>query len=208
MLSNKNANQRQRQTNQVFLFTYSYIFCILEYVILIKGQMMLKRYVKIISAVMAVIIISALLAGCGSADLSKPKMKEGAVTVPVKGSCDISVENGKITVSGETDLLPGSILYVSVEAQNGMTLSYVKMTKGDANTVSHEFTINEKYDDSVKTVTGHISCAPTLYGKHAEIVYETYGDKFENIVTEDDSLVWNSNGVIVVFASDAVALTK
>ena len=193
--------------SEVFFFTYRHIFCILEYVILIKGQTMLKKYVRIITAVMAV-MITILLAGCGNADLSKPKMKEGAVQVPVKGTCDMVVEDGVITVSGETDLLAGSILYISVEAQNGMTLDYVKMTKGDANAVSHKFNMNEKYDDSVKTITGHISFAPTLYGKHADIVYETYGDKFENIVSDDSSLVWNSNGVIVVFASDAVELAK
>jgi hypothetical protein len=168
---------------------------------------MLKKYVKIIAIVMVAVMITMLIAGCGNADLSKPKMKEGAVEVPVKGSCDMVVEDGVITVSGETDLLAGSILYISVEAQNGMTLDYVKMTKGDANAVSHKFNMNEKYDDSVKTITGHISCAPTLYGKHADIVYETYGDKFENIVSEDN-LVWNSNGVIMVFASDTVELKK
>lgn len=170
---------------------------------------MLKKYAKIFVAAMVVVLLVATLAGCsGGGTLKKPTMKEGAVAVPITGSCDLKIENGVITVSGETNLLPGSILYISVEAQNGMTLDSVKLTKGNEDTVSHDFTItDEKYDDSVVSVTGHISCAPRLYGTHAEIVYETYGEKFENIESEGN-LVWDSTGVIVVFGSDTVDFKK
>ena len=170
---------------------------------------MRKKSVKILLASLSIVLMISVFTGCGAAVVTKPEMEEGAVTVPVSGSCDISVADGVITVSGETDLLSGSILYISVEAQNGMTIDFVKITKGDDDKVSHEFVIDgEKYDDNVVSVTGHITCAPKLYGKHADIVYETYGDKFENIENKTGDMVWNTEGVIVVFGSESIDLAK
>ncbi len=170
---------------------------------------MLKKYSRIFAVVAAILITTVLLAGCGGGGtLKKPEMKEGAVAVEVTGSCDIKMENGVITVSGETNVLNGSILYISVEAQNGMTLDSVKITKQNDDPISHDFAISDdKYSDSVKTITGHITFAPRLYGTHADIVYETYGTKFENI-TSGDNLIWDTSGNIVVFASETIDFEK
>jgi hypothetical protein len=94
-----------------------------------------------------------------------------------------------------------------VEAQNGLTLDSVKVVKtGDK--ISQSFTMEaDKYDESVVALTGHITCAPKLYGTQTENVYVAYGNKFENIVSEG-SLIWNASGNIVVFASEPVELKK
>lgn len=170
---------------------------------------MLNRYSRIFAMVVAVLLLITMLGGCsGGGTLNKTEMKEGAVAVTVTGSCNIKVENGVITVSGETNLLSGSILYISVEAQNGITLDSVKITKGDSDQISQDFSItDDKYTDSVVSVIGHITCAPRLYGTQPANIYETYGDKFENIVS-DGNLIWNSSGVSVVFGSEAVDLNK
>ena len=169
---------------------------------------MLKKYSRIFLVVTVILITTVLLAGCGGGGtLKKAEMKEGAAA-EVTGSCDIKLENGVITVSGETNLLNGSILYISVEAQNGMTLDSVKITKLNDDPISHDFVISEdKYNDSVKTITGHITFAPRLYGTHADIVYETYGTKFENI-TAGENLVWDTSGNIVVLASETIEFKK
>jgi len=170
---------------------------------------MLRKYSRIFAVITVAVMISVLLAGCsGGGTIKKPEMKEGATAVTVTGSCDIKVENGVITVSGETNLLAGSIIYISVEAQNGLTLDSFKVTQGEDSKVSHDFTItDDKYDASVTSVVGHISCAPRLYGTQPTNVYGTYGDKFENIVS-DGNIVWNTSGVTVVFASQIVDLNK
>ncbi len=172
---------------------------------------MLKKYSKIFVVMAAVLMTMVLMAGCmggGGGTLKKPVMSDDAVAVEVTGSCDMKMENGIITVSGESDILDGSILYISIEAQNGMTLDAVKVTKLPNEPISHDFVISDdKYDDSVKTITGHISIAPRLYGTHADIVYETYGNKFENIVSEGN-LVWDTGGSVVVFASETIDFRK
>jgi hypothetical protein len=169
---------------------------------------MLKKYSKILAAVATVLLLVTMMAGCtGGGTLRKPEMKEGAVAVEVTGSCDIQINGDTITVSGETNLLPGSIIYISVEAQNGMTLDSAKITKGNDNKISQDFKItDEKYTDSVSSVTGHITCAPRLYGTQPTNIYETYGDKFENIKSE--GLLWNASGSFVIFASESVDLDK
>lgn len=170
---------------------------------------MLKKYSKIFVVVAAVMLITVMLAGCGGGGtLKMPEKKEGAVTVEVTGTCDIKLENGVITVSGDNDLLSGTILYVSVEAQNGMTLDSVKITKINDGPISHDFVVSDqKYDDSVKTITGHITCAPRLYGTHAQIAYATYGNNFENISSEGN-LIWDNSGKIVVFASETIDFVR
>ncbi len=170
---------------------------------------MLKKYSKIFAMIMAVMLTTVLLAGCGGGGtLKKPEMSEGAATVELTGSCDIKMESGVITVSGENNILDGSILYISVEAQNGMTLDSVKVTKLPSQPISHDFVISDqKYDDSVKTITAHITFAPRMYGNHADIVYETYGNKFENI-TSEANLLWDTSGCVVVFASETIDFTR
>jgi len=169
---------------------------------------MQKKCFKITVAVVMA-LMTVLLAGCsGAVSIPKPTMSENATSVAVDGSCEISVSGDKITVSGETSIMDGALLHVSVVSQDGMIVDFVKITKnGDA--VSHDFTVtSEKYDDTVKAVTGYISCAPTIYGQQPQAVYDAYGKKFENIEAPDGSIVWNGDGVVVVFGSKSVDLAK
>jgi hypothetical protein len=135
-------------------------------------------------------------------------MKEGATEVKVTGSCDLAINGDTVTVSGETDMMPGALVYVSVESQDGFTLSSAKLNLGEDGKISQDFTMSaDKYDDTVTAVMGHITCASHLYGAQPAGAYEKYGDKFENIALSDN-LIWNSKGCFVVFASEMVELGK
>jgi len=170
---------------------------------------MQKKRFKIAAAAILVVLLVVLMVGCGPISVPKPTMSANATTVSVDGSSEISVNGNTITVSGETDLLDGALLHISVVSQDGMIVDYVTMTK-NGDQVSHDFTItSEKYDDTVKAVTGFISCAPTLYGKQPEAIYASYGNKFENLEAADKGdIVWNKDGIVVLFASESVDLVK
>lgn len=152
-----------------------------------------------------ILLVAALLAGCGAPAINRPAPTVGANMVSVSGSCEIAMEDGYITVSGETDVMDGALVHLSVVSQDGMIVDSVKFTKsGDA--VSHRFAITaDKYDESIKMVTGFITCAPSLYGQQPEGVYNVYGKSFENIEGE---FLWNNDGIIVLFASEMVDFSR
>lgn len=169
---------------------------------------MQKKRFKIIAAVMMALVVTVSAAGCAAPVVNKPQMTAGATAVKVTGSCTIEVNGDTITVKGETDIMDGAILNISVLSQDGMIVDKVNITKqGDS--ISQDFKItSEKYDDTVKTVTGYIACAPSLYGAQPKAVTTAYGSKFENVQGPDGDIVWNSNGVVIVFGSDSVELKK
>ncbi len=166
-----------------------------------------KRF-KIVAAAILVVLLAAMMAGCGSVTIAKPQMSEDATAVMVDGSCDIALNGDTLTVSGETSIMDGALLDISVVAQDGMIVDHVKMTK-NGDQVSHDFKItSEKYDETVKAVTGFITCAPTLYGQQPEAIYAAYGKKFENLQAPEGDIVWNGDGVVAVFSSESVDLAK
>ncbi len=169
---------------------------------------MQKKRFKIIAAVMMALVFTVAAAGCGAAVVTKPQMTANATAVKVEGTCQIEVNGDTITVKGETNIMDGAMLHISVVSQDGMIVDFVKMTKqGDS--ISQDFKItSDKYDDTVQAVTGYIACAPSLYGTQPDAVYNAYGKKFENVEAPEGDLVWNSNGVVIVFGSDSADLNK
>lgn len=168
---------------------------------------MLKKYFRILAVTTGILMLVVMLSGCGGGGTVKPPaMKEGAVAVTVTGSCEMTIEGDTITVSGETNILPGALVCVSVESQSGMTLDSVIIPVEDKK-ISHQFKITaDKYDEGVVSVTGHITCAPRIYGTQSTAVYEKYGSKFENITPDGQNVLWDSNGNFVVFASETIEL--
>ena len=166
----------------------------------------MRKNVKIVVLVLCLVTIGALFGGCGGASLPKPTPLPDVPTYAVTGRCEIALNGNVITVSGETDLMDGVFLNISLIAQNGMVVDSVTIIKsGDQ--VSEDFQISDKYDDVI-SVVGYITCAPTLYGNQPENVDAVYGDKFEYIEATKDNAVWNGDGVIVLFASDMINLPK
>lgn len=166
-----------------------------------------KRFKIIVAVVMALIFVGAA-AGCSAPMVTKPQMTANATAVKVDGSCHVELNGDTLTVKGETNIMDGAMLHISIVSQDGMIVDFVKMTKqGDS--ISQDFKItSEKYDDTVKAVTGYISCAPSLYGTQPDAVYNAYGKKFENVEAPEGDIVWNSNGVVIVFGSESVELSK
>jgi hypothetical protein len=167
---------------------------------------MRKFSFKIMVLVLTLAAAAAVFSGCGTVQLEKPKALEGVPTFPVTGSCEIAIKGNVINVSGETDLMDGTFINISVVAQNGMTLDSATIVKS-GNSISSDFALTDKYE-GVKKIKGYITCAPTLYGKQPDNVYKNYGNTFEYIETDKENYIWEKDGIIILFGSDMVDLLK
>ena len=156
-------------------------------------------------AVTVAALIMVMMAGCGSAVLTRPQPLAGVQTYLVTGNCEIAVEDGQIIVSGETDILDGAQIHVSVVAQNGMVLDYTVFTKTD-DVFSRSFVITDEKYEGTEQVTGYITCAPSTYGAQPQNVIDAYGKQFEQVDVETKDNIWNNNGVIIIFASETIDL--
>lgn len=167
---------------------------------------MRKSSFKIISLCLFLLTAVFALSGCGVPQLAKPTLAPGAPTYDITGECGISISGNVITVSGKTNFDKDVLLNISVVGQNGMTIDSVTITqKNPDDQISHDFTIDDRYDGITKVV-GYITCAPTQYGNQLDGIYQKYGKRFECINTDNDNYIWNNNGVVVLFASDMVDL--
>ena len=168
---------------------------------------MQKVKYKSFAVIVCIGVLVIMLAGCGSVSLPRPEALEGAPTFEVTGSCDISIDGDVITVSGETDIMDGALIDISVVGQDGMVIEHEKITKS-GDTMSHEFVITDELYSGVDSVVGYITFAPKTFGNQLDAVYETYGDDFEYIDAGEGNYIWDKNGIIVLFASEMVQLEK
>ena len=157
------------------------------------------RKIKVISVLLSTILVLGILAGCGASVIEKPVAGENVTMVQITGFCEIEVEGSTITVKGETSFITGTLIHISIVAQNGMEIDSVIITKAK-DAIEQTFQITEnKYGNDVTSFTAFISVAPTLYGKqNPESVLIEYGEKFE-LISGDH--IWNKDGIIVMFAS-------
>lgn len=162
---------------------------------------MRKKSVKWLAGALSALLIIAALAGCGKvSSLPRPTPDPSLSIQNVAGSCSISRDGNVITVWGTTDFMNGAQIDVSVVAQNGMVIDHITIQKTQ-DEISQQFTVtDEKYGDVVD-MKGYITIAPSYYGSQPSEVYAAYGRKFQNIGNTQD-VVWNNEGVILVFASD------
>lgn len=167
---------------------------------------MRKTGLKVI-LILVCICLAAALAGCGAVVLTRPAKSDGAASVAITGSCNMSLENGVITITGQTNIMDGALLQIAVVGQDGLTVDSKVITKsGDQ--ISQSFNISEKYKD-IKTVFGFITCAPSQYGAQPDGVYNSYGRKFENITADNDNYQWDGGGNIIIFQSaETIDLTN
>ncbi len=166
---------------------------------------MFNKCLKTSTAVLMIAITVIMLAACGETKLSRPQPKVDAVMVKVSGSCDIAISGDVITVSGQTNIEKGALIHVSVVNQSGIVIDYKTITN-DSDNLSCDFQkTQDKYGDT-KQITGYITFAPVRYGKQTEEIYEIYGEEFENIEYIKENVIWDSKGIIVLFASETLNL--
>lgn len=157
---------------------------------------------KTIIVVFCIILIMGVLSGCGGAPMVKPERLADVPTYDVTGNCELELTGDVITVSGQTDLMDGVIVHISVHDQAGKELDSVNIIK-NGDKMSQEFQVTaSKYDETTKYVVGYITCVPKLYGEQSESVFKNYGEKFEYVNTKDD--LWNNEGILVVFGSEMI----
>jgi len=159
---------------------------------------MRKISLKILMAMM-VIGLAASAAGCGAPVLVRPSRSPDAQTVKITGSCEISVLNNTVTVSGENNIMNGALIQIAVVGQDGLTLDSA-IIKKSSDQISHSFGITDKYN-GVKSIIGFITCAPSHYGTQPDEVYKSYGHKFENIDAAEENYIWDGAGNIIIFRS-------
>lgn len=157
---------------------------------------------------MCLIASVMVLAGCGAVSVEKPLIVAGAQMIEITGSCDIAISGNTITVSGETNIMDGALIDISVVGQDGIVRQHETVTKsGDAFSVDFPMT-DDIYDDSVQSVVGYVTFAPKFYGNQPDTVYGKYGEEFGLIDAGEGNYTWDSNGIIVMFASEMVTLEK
>lgn len=157
------------------------------------------RKVKLTAIALCIIIVAGVLAGCGSPAIPKPTPSADTEVTPVEvtGSCDMTVEGSTITVTGETSFIDTTVITISVVAQSGMVIDTTDVTQYEDGVVEATFQItDDKYDESVKAITGFLTVSPK---KQDSKVLGKYGNKFEHITTDT---IWNNNGNIVTFSSE------
>lgn len=160
---------------------------------------MQKNRTKIVLFILCVILITTVFSGC-SGGASLPMPTAGGLKIPVTGNCEMVLNEGVITVSGQTDLMDGVLLNVSVVAQDGMVIDSVTFIK-NGDEISQDFQITAEKYDGVKSIIGYITCSPS---KQTEAVYAAYGEKFASIELSD--FVWDKDGIVVLFGSEMIDL--
>lgn len=156
---------------------------------------------KILAIVLLTAMIVILLAGCtGGAELKRPSMSAGAVSVEVTGSCNAVLNGNVLTVSGESDIADGTLGTISVYNTNGNEVETVIVTKQGDN-LSHDFTVTDKWPSQVY---GFITFDTKKAGTQSEAIQVLYGSKFENL--QGSNTLWDSYGVAVVFQSELVKI--
>ena len=154
---------------------------------------------KLIVLLVIVIAAVAVLAGCGGAQEIKRPEADGE-TFTVTGSCTAELSDGKLVVSGETNLMDGTNGIISVLNSDGTRIEQHNVTK-EGDNLKAEFTVAEDWPE---TVYGFIMFDTSKSDGQPDAVKEAYGKKFQNLVGDD--LIWDQSGIIVVFQSEAVKI--
>lgn len=140
--------------------------------------------------VAVILLVAALLGGCGKKNATIPKPSPDKDTTPVTVTGSITaVRNGNdIHVECETDLMDGVFLKISIDSYNGDQLDKKIIVK-DGDKFSADFVAEEDWPE---TIYASLTCTPTGMGKQKTDVKETYGRKFQNMAGEN--VVWNTEG--------------
>ena len=160
----------------------------------------MKRKTIAVAVLTAMIII--LLTGCfgGGAKLDRPTMSPGAASYEITGSCEAALSGNVLTVGGQCDIADGTYGTISVYATNGEEVEKVVVVKTGDN-LTYDFTVQENWTDQVY---GFITFDTKQAGDQPEAILAMYGKKFENI--SGANVVWDSNGVAVVFQSELITV--
>ena len=157
-----------------------------------------------ITAVMLMMILSvAVLSACGSTQLARPSMAEGATAVDVSGTCEATLDGDVLKVTAKTtNLDDGVIGRISVASYDGRVLEKKVITKSGDN-LSAEFTVGSDWPE---TVYCFYVADPSEDGRQLDAVYEKYGKKFENM--QGDQVIISANGLALTLRSEKIEIPQ
>jgi len=154
------------------------------------------RKLKITAIVLCIIVLSGVLAACGSSAIPQPTVGSNVTTIDITGSCEMKVDGSTITVTGETSFISDTNISISVVAQSGLVIDSVTVVQPDSGIVEAVFQIADGDYKNVESITGFITVSPSK--QHEDAVAE-YGAQFEKI---SSATVWNKDGNVVMFSSE------
>jgi hypothetical protein len=160
---------------------------------------MRKYAFKAVVMIASLILVAALLAGCGSPALVRQPVPSTTTSpanpVRVAGTCEMTIEGNKAKVACKTDVMDGAVFKLSIASTTGTELAKAVIVKSGDN-LNAEFDLTNITE---KTIYGFATCAPEVNGKQPDTVYEKYGAKFQNI--QSDALIWTTEVNMLVFSS-------
>lgn len=162
---------------------------------------MQKIKFKAAALLITLILMVSLLAGCGGTPVMNRPSADPSKIVKVTGSCEMTIENKKATITCKTDIMDGAKIRLSVESPQGKQLVYTDIIKNGDN-LKAEFDLSAFNE---KSYFGFALCIPEMtgeqgsYGKQTEAVFEKYGNKFQNI--DSPNVMWTLDHAFVLFSS-------
>ena len=160
---------------------------------------------KISIVIIMCIVLPLVLAGCGGTpQITRPQPAEGAETFEIEGECEAELSGDVLKVSGSSNLMDGTNGIISVLNSDGTTAAKQKFTK-EGDSVSHEFAVEDEWEG---VVYGFITFDTENADKQPKEVTEVYGKKFENFTGDSSEVMWNAKGVMAVFRSEPVEITR
>lgn len=160
---------------------------------------------NILLSLTIVFIIAVTLSGCGgSVNTQRPTPLPDAKTYTISGELTASpIENGKITLRANTNLMDGTLVRFSIESVLGEQLKHEDIIKEGDNLVA-EFDISGISQESVYCF---LTSTPNLYGDQSKEVFDAYGKNFENLYSDNENnIIWNNKGVILIFSTGEISL--
>ena len=157
---------------------------------------------RVIVLIVSLLLVGVILCGCscGTAQIKRTTPDDPSKVVTVTGSCDTAKEGGNITVHCKTDMMDGTIVKLSLDSYNGTVLAskVATISKGEA---SASFAVESSWSG---TAYGNAVIVPNSNGNQTDEFYNKYGKKMQYI--ESNSLIWNTEGNIIIFQSEKLEL--
>lgn len=148
------------------------------------------------------IVAVMLLVACGApADIARPIPAQNAKTYEITGSAMLKLENGKAVVNGTINVVADTLVAITLDSDNGRNLAKTTFVK-NTDQLYAEFAISSEWSGNI---SASVVCAPKFYGEQSKEIFAIYGNRFENMTSEN--LIFVAEGNVFVAMSDFIDLS-
>ncbi len=162
---------------------------------------MKRPFIRITAVVLMVAAVLMIACSCAAGDRTIAKQAPDSDTqYTITGELSVTQASGKILVELTTDIMDGCTGRVCVDKFDGTSLFSKKATVSGGK-LTYSVDVDGSWEGPV--------CVSVVFSpddnKNSEI-RAAYGKKFQNIVGEDQFLVWNTRKNFLVFQSGLLEL--